>query len=115
MTSPTAEAAGFFSRRLGVKGQSRPKDVPRELTWFSTSELQHMLCYLDVLAADRAMPVAITHPDSTVSVVTGLGDPQAARMWLLQALTGRRASEDPDARFRSPAADSGPGTPRWLR
>lgn len=52
-----------------------------------------MLCYLDVLAADRGMPVAITHPDATISVVAGLGDPQAARVWLLQALTGRRASE----------------------
>ena len=28
-----------------------------------------------------------------MSVVDGLGDPQAARVWLLQALTGRRASE----------------------
>ena len=52
-----------------------------------------MLCYLDVLAADRGRPVAITHPDSTISVVAGLGDPQAARVWLLQALTGRRAAE----------------------
>ena len=37
------------------------------------------------------MPVS--HPDGTVSLVKGLGDPQAARAWLLQALTGRRASE----------------------
>ena len=35
----------------------------------------------------------MTHPDGTVSVIKGLGDPQAARIWLLQALTGRRASE----------------------
>lgn len=46
-----------------------------------------MLCYLDVLAADRGVPVAITHPDTTVSLIAGLGDPQAARVWLLQALT----------------------------
>ncbi len=70
-----------------------PRPPTRELTWFSTAELQQMLCYLDVLAADRGMPVAMTHPDGTVSVVAGLGDPQAARVWLLQALTGRRASE----------------------
>ena len=50
-----------------------------------------MLCYLDVLAADLGAPVVITHPDATISVVAGLGDPQAARVWLLQALTGRRA------------------------
>ena len=52
-----------------------------------------MLAYLDVLAAERGMPVTLTHPDDTVSVIKGLGDPQAARVWLLQALTGRRASE----------------------
>lgn len=65
----------------------------RELTWYSTADLQRMLAYLDVLAADPKQKVVITHPDGTLSVVAGLGDPQAARVWLLQALTGRRASE----------------------
>ncbi|MGW0454528.1 tyrosine-type recombinase/integrase [Gordonia otitidis] len=65
----------------------------RELTWYSTADLQQMLNYLDVLAADLGHPVSITHPDGTISLVAGLGDPQAARTWLLQALTGRRASE----------------------
>jgi hypothetical protein len=65
----------------------------RELTWYSTADLQRMLTYLDVLAADPAEKVLLTHPDGTISVVAGLGDPQAARVWLLQALTGRRASE----------------------
>jgi integrase len=65
----------------------------RELTWHSTADLQRMLTYLDVLAADPAEKVLLTHPDGTISVVAGLGDPQAARVWLLQALTGRRASE----------------------
>ncbi len=35
------------------------------------------------------------HPDGTASLIKGLGDPQVARIWLLQALTGRRASEIP--------------------
>ena len=52
-----------------------------------------MLTYLDVLAADQGMPVPVTHPDGSLSIIKGLGDPQAARTWLLQALTGRRASE----------------------
>ncbi|WP_016888812.1 tyrosine-type recombinase/integrase [Mycobacteroides abscessus] len=65
----------------------------RELTWYSTSDLQQMLSYLDVLAAQRGALVPVTHPDGRVSLVKGLGDPQAARIWLLQALTGRRASE----------------------
>jgi hypothetical protein len=55
--------------------------------------LQQMLTYLDVLAAEWGMPVPVTHPDGTLSIIKGLGDPQAARIWLLQALTRRRASE----------------------
>lgn len=65
----------------------------RDLTWYSTADLQRMLAYLDVLAADPKQKVVLTRPDGTVAVVPGLGDPQAARIWLLQALTGRRASE----------------------
>ena len=65
----------------------------RDLTWYSTADLQRMLTYLDVLAADPKQKVVLTRPDGTVTVVPGLGDPQAARIWLLQALTGRRASE----------------------
>lgn len=52
-----------------------------------------MLAYLDVLGADRSTLVGLTHPDGSASLIKGLGDPQAARIWLLQALTGRRASE----------------------
>lgn len=81
------------TRLWGAAFRSRRPTGGRELTWLSTAELQRMLCYLDVLAADAGKPVVITHPDSTISVVAGLGDPQAARIWLLQALTGRRASE----------------------
>ena len=65
----------------------------RELSWHSTADLQRMLAYLDVLGANPDEKVTITHPDGRLSVVAGLGDPQAARAWLLQALTGRRASE----------------------
>ncbi|SHT51745.1 Putative transposase/integrase [Mycobacteroides abscessus subsp. abscessus] len=65
----------------------------RELAWYSTADLQRMLAYLEVLAADRGRRVVLTHPDGAISVVAGLGDPQAARTWLLQAMTGRRASE----------------------
>lgn len=65
----------------------------RELTWHSTADLQRMLAYLDVLAAEPKQKVVLTGPDGDLSVLAGLGDPQAARIWLLQALTGRRASE----------------------
>lgn len=88
-----ARLTDSHTRLWGAAFRSRRASGERNLTWYCTSELQQMLCYLDVLSADRGAPVAITHPDSTVSVIAGLGDPQAARIWLLQALTGRRASE----------------------
>jgi hypothetical protein len=72
----------------------------RELTWHSTADLQRMLAYLDVLGADPAERVTVTHVDGRLSVVAGLVDPQAARAWLLQALTGRRASEIEMRSFR---------------
>lgn len=65
----------------------------RDLTWHSTADLQRMLAYLDVLAADPKQKVVLTGTDGALTVLAGLGDPQAARIWLLQALTGRRASE----------------------
>jgi integrase len=88
-----AELTAAHTRLWGPAFRTRRANRRRKLTWYSTAELQQMLAYLDVLAADRGMPVPVTHPDGTVSVIKGLGDPQAARIWLLQALTGRRASE----------------------
>lgn len=81
------------TRLWGPAFRARRANRLRELTWYSTGELQQMLTYLDVLAADPGMPVPVTHPDGTLSIIKGLGDAQAARIWLLQALTGRRASE----------------------
>jgi integrase len=80
-------------RLWGPAFKTRRARTTGELTWYSTGDLQQMLAYLDVLAAQRGARVPVTHPDGTVSLVKGIGDPQAARIWLLQALTGRRASE----------------------
>ncbi|AYE98115.1 tyrosine-type recombinase/integrase [Mycobacterium kansasii] len=88
-----AQLSAAHTRLWGPAFRTRRAHRPRELTWYSTAELQRMLAYLDVLAADRTALVGLTHPDGSVSLVKGLGDPQAARIWLLQALTGRRASE----------------------
>ena len=88
-----AELTAAHTRLWGPAFRTRRANRHRELTWHSTADLQRMLAYLDVLAADRRPMIVLTHPDSTISVLTGLGDPQAARVWLLQALTGRRASE----------------------
>lgn len=65
----------------------------RELSYMSTSDVQRMLGYLDALAAPTDEWVTVGEHDGHARDVHGLGDPQAARVWLLQALTGRRASE----------------------
>ncbi len=57
-----AQITDTYTRLWGAAFRTRRANRYRELTWFSTSELQQMLCYVDVLAADRGMPVAITHP-----------------------------------------------------
>lgn len=88
-----ADITVTHTRLWGPAFRARRGNRYRELTWYSTAELQQMLAYLDVMAADRDTQVTITHPDGTISDVCGLGDPSAARVWLLQALTGRRASE----------------------
>lgn len=110
-----ASLTDTHTRLWGAAFRSRRSTTPTELTWYSTGELQQMLCYLDVLAAAKDAPVVITHPDSTISVVAGLGDPQAARIWLLQALTGRRASEilmlDADPIEAIPGRDRDAGDP----
>ncbi|WP_288338293.1 site-specific integrase [uncultured Gordonia sp.] len=72
---------------------ARTRRRDRDLTWHATTDIERMLSYLDVLAADPREHVTITHADGTISDIAGMGDPQAARIWLLQALTGRRASE----------------------
>lgn len=61
---------------MGPAFRTRRAHRTRELTWYSTGELQQMLAYLDVLAAQRGALVSVTHPDGTVSLIKGLGDPR---------------------------------------
>ena len=88
-----AQLGAAHTRLWGPAFRSRRANRVRELSWYGTADLQRMLAYLDVLGADRSTLVGLTHPDGSASLIKGLGDPQAARIWLLQALTGRRASE----------------------
>lgn len=62
-------------------------------TWMSTTDMQQMVCCLPILAADKNEEVTVTLPGGRTITHHGLGDPQAMRAWLLQAMTGRRASE----------------------
>lgn len=57
------------------------------------TDLARMVTCLDILSAPTTEQVTVTLPAGEEITARGLGDPQAARAWLLQALTGRRVSE----------------------
>lgn len=59
----------------------------------ATADLKVMLAFLDIMAAPTHETVTVTVDPRPPVTHKGLGDPQAARAWLIQALTGRRASE----------------------
>lgn len=76
-------APGHTPRRAGNQ---------REVRYYTAAELGRLLAHLPVLAASTDDTVTVEH-EGTIRCYWGLGDPQAARIWELQALTGRRASE----------------------
>lgn len=59
------------TRLWGPAFRARRANRHRELTGYSTGELQQMLGYLDVLATDHNAPVPITHADGTLSIIKG--------------------------------------------
>lgn len=78
----------------------RPGDVPggrgRALTnpagYLEDTDLARMLEHVAVLGLPTDQSVEVTAGRAT-RTVAGLGDPSGMRVWLIQALTGRRASE----------------------
>lgn len=76
-------APGHTPKRAGNK---------REVRYYTNGEFARLLAHLPVLAAPTRDTLTIEHEGIT-HTYRGLGDPQAARIWELQALTGRRASE----------------------
>lgn len=69
-------------------------DARRPVSYITTADLSRMLSCIEVLSATPIRRVTVI-PNGDINPITsrGLGDPAAARIWLLQALTGRRASE----------------------
>ncbi|WP_157509210.1 tyrosine-type recombinase/integrase [Luteipulveratus halotolerans] len=57
------------------------------------SDLGKMISHLEVLMTPTTEQASITTPGAGPCRYPGLGDAQAARAWLLQAMTGRRVSE----------------------
>ena len=57
------------------------------------SDLARMIACLEILSGPTSQVVTVALPGGEEVTARGIGDPQAARAWLLQALTGRRVSE----------------------
>lgn len=64
----------------------------QEIRYYTDTEVGRLIAHLPVLAAPTSETITIDHAGTSDSF-TGLGDPQAARAWEIQTLTGRRASE----------------------
>lgn len=70
----------------------RRKGNKKEIRYFSDYEAAKLHAYLPILSTPTSDTVTIEF-DGQQRTFNGLGDPQAARVWKLQTLTGRRASE----------------------
>lgn len=76
-------APGRTPKRAGNK---------RPVRYYTQAEYARLLAHLPILATPTTETVTIDH-EGIARTFRGLGDPQAARIWEIQALTGRRASE----------------------
>ena len=63
-----------------------------ERNYISDADLSRMLGYIELLGLPRDQAMTINR-DGRDADVAGLGQPAMMRAWLIQALTGRRASE----------------------
>jgi integrase len=78
-----------FRNRRGRRGRGRSSE-PR---FIGHEDVSRMLAHLELLGAPTTAQLAIERPGLEPLTARGLGDAQAMRAWLLQAMTGRRASE----------------------
>lgn len=60
--------------------------------YIADSDLARMFACIELVGAARDHTMSLS-VDGARTVLAGLGDPSAMRAWILQALTGRRASE----------------------
>jgi integrase len=88
-------ALGDAHARLYRDGDwARERAIRRadERNYIRDTDLAHMLSHIDLLGLPRSQARTITRDDGQIEV-SGFGHPAVMRAWLIQALTGRRASE----------------------
>jgi integrase len=76
---------GDWSRRRAIRQAD-------ERNYISDTDLARMLSHIELLGLPRGQAKTITR-DGEQFQITGSGQPAVMRAWLIQALTGRRASE----------------------
>lgn len=80
--------------RLWITSRQRRRSHALRLQdWISAADMARMVACLPILTTSTTESVTITPPGGVEITSPGIGDPQAARAWLLQAMTGRRVSE----------------------
>lgn len=75
--------------RTGRRARQRRTTQP----WMSQADLQQLMACLPILTTAVDDTVTIALPGGRTITSRGLDDPQTMRAWLIQAMTGRRASE----------------------
>lgn len=76
-----------------ASGSRRHRAEQTTTKYIAPSDLTAMIACIEILKANTNEIVTVNIPGRAPIQHQGLGDPQAARIWLLQAMTGRRASE----------------------
>jgi hypothetical protein len=84
-----AHASSWFGRVTRIPHQSGFNDA----NYIDDHALAQITAALPLIGLPRTEQMIITRGDGTTITASGLDDPQAMRMILLQILTGRRASE----------------------
>ena len=84
-----AHASSWFGRVTRIPHQSGYNDA----NYIDDHALAQITAALPLIGLPRDEKMTVTRGDGTTNTASGLDDPQAMRMILLQILTGRRASE----------------------
>jgi len=84
-----AHASSWFGRVTRIPHQSGFNDA----NYIDDHALAQITAALPLIGLPRDQQMTVTRGDGTTTTASGLDDPQAMRMILLQILTGRRASE----------------------
>ena len=79
--------APAYRRRRARNHESRLED------WIGAVDMARVVAVLPILSTPTTEEVTVAPPGIDPVTTIGLGDPQAARAWMLPALTGRRVSE----------------------